>query len=467
MDKHKPKKSKVSKIGPLFKVEGGIMLLHPFKTRPLIGYEEKKALKDEEPFLEHLSTISRNWFEDFPECCDTHKELKRLSTFNKDDFSFIPDQIVKNLKYFTYALEQFIDTENGFNEITDYIDYLIESFGMPEIGGYIFKQALKNLIEGVKLDDKEFTDDMRLDLLQHLEPKKPPIDLDERDIGLLYSTFQKWLNAMPNIGRFKDLKDRLRGKIPMNIFMIEPKFNKYIGRSSFRTRSRKELLEFLVKMTSDILNLSRSEIKKENYDKDKFITAAEERLRIQQDKLLERGHSDLEINYFELVESWLSIVIQFYQVLNQAIEEAKSSKLIDSISEVKSNINDMLSKIDEIQIEIATLCNSNKILKWLKLYLPKDSFKQFISEIESLSEDDEDSKKMLDFMISQLQSSGISDFKINGIEKKAKNPDLSIKHKLKLTIPLFLFMKYEGEIELSDKQKLPRSFKELKKLFKE
>lgn len=457
MDKQNPKDSKISKIGPLLKLEGGIMFLHPFETRALIGYEEEKTLKDEEPFIQHLTKISREWFVNFPECCDTHRELKQISTFNKEEFAFIPDQIVKNLKYFTYSLEKFIDTENGFQEILDYTDYLIESFGKPEIGGHIFEQALKNLIEGVKLDDKELTDDMRLDLLAHLEPKKPPVDLDERDLGMLYTAFQKWLNAMPNIGRFKELKERLTGKIPMNIFMIEPKFNKYLGLSSFRTRSRKELLEFLVKMTNDILNLSRSEIKKENYDKDKLILAAEERLRIQQDKLLEKGHTDLETNYFVLVEKWLSIVIDFYQVLNQSIQEAHSTKLLE-------NVSDVLSKIDALQIEIATLCSSNKILNWLKVYLPQESFKELLFEIEHLDENNEESKMILDSIIAQLQSKGIEDFKIEGIKKKVNSADISIKHKLKLTIPLFLCTNYEAEIELSDKQKLPKSLKELKRL---
>lgn len=458
MDKRNPKESKISKIGPLFKLEGGIIFLHPYQTRALNGYDEEKTLKDEDPFIQHLIKISKEWFEKFPDCCDIHRELKQISTFNKEEFAFIPDQIVNNIKYFTYALEKFIDTENGFQEILDYTDYLLESFGNPEIGGHIFELALKSLIEGVKLDDKELTDEMRLDLLTHLEPKKPPFDLDERDLGLLYTAFQKWLNAMPNIGRFKELKERLTGKIPINIFMIEPKFNKYNGMSSFRTRSRKELLEFLVDMTNDILILSRSEIKKENYDKDKLILAAEERLRIQQDKLFEKGHTDLEANYFELVEKWLSIVIDFYQVLNQSIQEAQSTKLL-------SNVGDVLSKIDELQIEIATLCNSNKVLNWLKIYLPKESFKELLNDIDNLDENDEDSKKTLDSIIFRLQSKGIDHLKIEGIEKKVKNTDISIKHKLKLTIPLFLCTNYEAEIELSDKQKLPNSFKELKKLF--
>lgn len=457
MEEENSKYSKISKIGPMFKIEGGLIFQHPFQPYPLRGFDSENVFRNSEPFLNSISNMAQNWFEKFPDCCDTHREIAQMVNFDKKELDYIPYQILNNVKYFAYALETFIEEENGIDEIKDYLDYLNKSFGRPDIGGHLFRTIVKHFIENGTVENKEFTDDQRLELLTYLEPTNPPIDLDERDLGMLYNTFQKWLNAMPNVGRFKELKENLAGKIPMNIFMIEPKFNKYTGMSSFSTRSRKELLEFLIKMTNDILSLSRSEIKKENYDKDKLILAAEERLRIQQDKLLEKGHSDLEINYFELVEKWLSIVIDFYQVLNQSIQEAQNAKLLE-------NVSDVLSKIDELQIEIASLCNSNKILNLLKIYLPKESFKELLNEIENLDESDEDSKNILDSMINQLKSKGIDDLKIEGIEKKVKSADISIKHKLKLTIPLFLCTNYEAEIELSDKQKLPKSFKELKRL---
>jgi len=464
MAKSKSRYSEIRKIGPLFKIEGGLIFQHPFKSSPLEGFDEDNSFRNSEPFLKSISEMALSWFEKFPNCCDTHREIGELANFNKIDFEYIPLQVLNNIKYFGHALETFIGEDDGMNEIKDYLDYLIESFGRPSIGGHIFDSAVKHFIVNGTIDDKNFTDDLRLELLEHLEPTEPPIDLEERDLGLLYTVFQNWIEAMPNIGRFIEIKTHLTGKIPMNIFLVESKFNKYLGVPFSKARSKKELLEFLVQMTNDILNLSRFEIKKGNYDKDMLIIAAEERLRIRQDKLLEISHTDLEINYLNLVENWLSIIIEFYQVLNQVIEEGKSSNLIDSMSEIKTNVSDVLSKMEELQIEIASLCNSDKILNWLKLYLPEDAFKQLMKEIDNLDEDDENSKKILDNLIYKLQSKGIKDYKINEINKRIENPDLSIKHKLKFTIPLFLFTAYEGEIELSDKQKLPKNLKELKSL---
>ncbi len=467
MDSEKSIYSEISKIGPLFKIEGGLIFKHPFRTQPLKGYEENKVFRDSEPFLRSVSDMASDWFEKFPNCCDNHKEIAQLGDFNKMDFDYIPAQIINSIKYLAHAIETFIGEENGIEEIKDYLDYLNEGFGRPGIGDHIFLSIAKHFIVNGTVDGKDFTDDLRLELLEHLEPTKPPADIEERDLGLLYTIFQKWLDAMPNIGRFRELKDSLAGKIPMNIFIIEPKFNKYLGISSFKTRSKRELIEFLIQMTNNIMSLSRLEISKEKYSKDVLILAAEERLKVKQDKLLEAGYGDLELNYLDLVEKWLSIIIEYYQVLNQAIEESKSTKIIDDLSEVKTNVSDILSKIDELQLEIAALCNSDKILNWLKIYLNEGSFKELMDEIEKQDEADQNNKALLDILTSKLISKGTVDYKIDEVKKKADSPDLSIKHKLKFSIPLFLFTTYEGEFELSDKKKLPKSLKELRSLFLE
>ena len=464
MAKKKQNYSKISQVGPLFIIEGGLIFKHPFKTAPLKGFNEGGQFKNSEVFLQSITDMASTWFEKFPKCCDSHKEIGELPDFKRKDYEYIPQQILNNVKYFAFALESFIDKDNGMNEIKDYLDYLIESFGRPNIGGHIFDTIIKYFIENTSIDNKEFSDDERLDLLAHLEPIKPPIDLEERELTLLYSTFQKWLEHMPNISEFKKLKNRLTGKVPMDIFMLESKHNKYLGMSSSRSRSRNELLEFLTNMTNHILSLSRTEITKENYTSDKLLLTAEQKLKISQSKLLQ-NHSELEISYLDLVEKWLSNEIEFYKVLSQIIQEKESSKLINNVLEVKSNVNDVLSKIDELQIEITSLCNSNKILNWLKIYLPSDSFRELMKEIESLDENNEKGKEVLDSLISKMQLSRISGLEIKNIKDKMNRPDISVKHKLKLTIPLFFFVKYEGEIELSDKKKLPKSFKDLKKLF--
>jgi hypothetical protein len=455
MKEESPKYSQISKLGPMLKIEGGLIFKYPFQSRALKGYDSENAIRDSEPFLNSILSESLNWFENFPDCCDSHKEVARLGNFDKTKFEFIPSQILNNVKYFAHSLEVFIGEEEGMKEIKDYLDYLNESFGSPSIGGGLFEGFVKLFIERGTLNNKEFTDDQRLELLAHLEPTTPPFDSNESDLDSLYTAFQKWLDSMPNVGEFKKLKENFKGKIVVDVFFKEFRFNKYLRCHYVRPRSRSELLKLLEKMTIDILRISKAEITKENYDKDKMIHAAEEKLRIQQHKLLECDIPDLEISYLDMVEKWLSMIVDFYQVISQAIIESNSKKSSIDISGV-------LSKLESLQVDINSFCNSIKISTWIKSYLSDKSFEELGDVLDKVNQ--EEGRVILDSVIDKLKIIGLKDVKLEDLEKKVNDSEIAFKHKLKLSIPLFLFTKYEGEIELSDKQKLPRNLKELKDL---
>jgi hypothetical protein len=456
MNKSESKYSTISKIGPMLKIQGGIIFLHPFKSSPLQGFDSDNAFQNSELFLNSITEDANEWFEKFPDCCDQHKQLSEMGEFDKKKFDFIPNQILNNVKYFGYALETFIDKDGGINEIKDYLDYLIQSFGNPNIGGHIFESNVIHFIENGSLRDKDFTDDQRLEFLQHFEREKPRLDLDERDIESLYEVFQKWIVAIPNIGKFEELKNQFKGKVPMDIFANESKTNKYTGTTLLKTRSKSELLEFLMNLTNDILKISQNEVSKENYNKNEFIIIAEERLRIKQNILLSKNTNEFESNYLELIEQWLTMGIEFYQIINQVIQESTSEVLC-------TNFNNAIAKIDEIKIELSSFCNSENVLNWLNRDYPKNSVDTLINDFENLNPNDE--LMVLSGLLKLIRSKENPNINLKKVEEKINDPEISIKHKIKISIPIFLFTKYEGEFELSAKQKMPNSFKELKEMF--
>ena len=59
----------------------------------------------------------------------------------------------------------------------------------------------------------------------------------------------------------EQLKSHFKGKVPMNIFAMESKTNKYTGTTLLKTRSKIELLEFLINLTNDILKISKIVLK--------------------------------------------------------------------------------------------------------------------------------------------------------------------------------------------------------------
>lgn len=105
-----------------------------------------------------------------------------------------------------------------------------------------------------------------------------------------------------------------------------------------------------------------------------------------------------------------------------------------------------------------------------------------LPEIEKLSEKDTRIMELLLKDIEQNKDSfletnqyiallldTINDLKVDNKEKvkeKLNDADIAVKHKLKISIPLLIpFLKYEGEVELSAKEKFPTTWKEFKALF--
>lgn len=466
------KPSRINKIGPLWKIDGGDIFLSPFETSPLLeGYSPDKALKPDTPLLVQIKERADKWYKTFPECCDTHKKLKVLPSFNKEDYSYIPDQIVENLKYFSYSLEYFFGSDNWLEKVTEYLDYLTKSFGSPEIGGYLFDMAVKVLIENIKLENGEMSDDDRLFLLEYFEPPPPDNFFEDRDLDVLYLTFQKWLEAMPNIGQFKLYKDKITGKIPMNLFAFEMKYNKYLQTPYMKMRSKKELLELLLKLTEQHLKDLSKQIQAKKIivikDKHDLIMAADQRLKLEHSRLFKSDHVEEEIEYLSLIEQWFSAIIKYYKTV--------SSYLAEDLSEIKAKINkiddtttDILSNTDIIRLEFASILKTNKPREWVDRFLGDDYFEKLEDEIEKGIVSKEELLKIssqLQSFFANLENDNIELGKLN---EQLDKGDVSVKHKIKLGIPLFLFTKYEAEIELSAKDQIPLTIKGIMKLlFKE
>lgn len=153
-DKDKLIPNSIKKVGPIFAIGGGDLVLSPKKAFPLKGFNKENIYKKREEFFKSVEDKCNKWYSTFPECCDPHRRLKGLQNFKKSNYDFIPKQIEHSLAYLIHSLEIFIDQESWYIEITDYIEYLDMSLGSPRIGGHIFGSIAKYLIENIVLTKK-------------------------------------------------------------------------------------------------------------------------------------------------------------------------------------------------------------------------------------------------------------------------------------------------------------------------
>jgi hypothetical protein len=75
----------------------------------------------------------------FPLCCGWHKNLLDIKAFDRNDFSGVPGMAARKIIYTWRHIADKFPEDSYYDEITDYIEYAMQSFGtMPESCGEPF-----------------------------------------------------------------------------------------------------------------------------------------------------------------------------------------------------------------------------------------------------------------------------------------------------------------------------------------
>lgn len=455
------KKVKIKQIGPLWQLEGDF-IIYPTRSYPLKGFEVKEYAGTES-FFQSIRDGVDKWWESFPNCCDSHRRFNSLEGFDKNQYEFITDQIYNSVRYFIHCMEDNIAKDDWFEIISQYYDYLNNNLGNPGWGSHIFDNAVTNFIEWAKFDDCDFNDDMKLKLLEHISPGRKEIEERKRnngDIGELYLLFQTWLNAMPSIGEISTIKERLTGKIPMNLFLTNIKVNRYTGIAISNVKTTNQLIIDLENYSKSLLLAVDNSIKaKFLEDNETVFSLINEKRRIRQEKIF--AQKKLPAN--EIVSEWLNMWIEYFTELKAVDTNGKLSEFIrDTNTFMHEHIKvfDLLdSNIAELRKNISLLVEEFNIQVSSKV---KETSEKIISSIELKNLTEEDLNRLAESIAERIKSSNNQNVK--NVASSMKKSQIGIKHKLKLSIPLFLFTRYEGEVEITAADKIPKNLKELKEL---
>lgn len=451
----------LKKIGPMWSLEGNIVLF-PTIAEPLPGYTPKNLPNLELLFNEYQTAIE-NWWNSFPDCCDYHKRISSANEFAKQDYSFAKNQLYSSLKYFIYCMEVNLDKEDWFDRISQYYEYLVFKLGNPGWGDHLLDEATIRFIEKAKFVDFDFNDDMKLLLIDFISPSRKEIENrrnNHGDLSELYDVFQKWLLSMPNIGEISEIKTRLTGKVPLNLFLTNTKINMYLGIASSRIKSNYELINDLSIYSKTLLFALNNSIKDQFLeDNGTVINLISERLRIKQDKLF----LNPELPSIEFVIEWLNIWIEYFTDLKKTDLEDKINTFINHTN---SFLNEYTTGYNLLDTGIAELRQS------LSLYLENISIdisnrikiisNEIIASIESNSFSEEDLIALANEICNRIEATG--DAKAEKAIESMKKSQIGVKSKLQIAVPIFFFTKYITEFEMGRADKMPRGFAEFKKL---
>jgi hypothetical protein len=275
--------------------------------------------KNHPKILAHLM----EWFSRFPSCCEWHEELSNKIWFRKEDFGGLPLKILKNLFFTVQHISTKANKTNWEKEITDYIEYNLASFGSPALGSDWYLRYLKAYVKQTKppLLSKE----KRLKVLEFIAEQTDSTVLEPVDLNLLYTTFQRWVQALPNLDIFSNFKRKYAGKIPSDFLFYSAEYNPYLNQTKLRPRTRKQLLKLLVSYTKDALGKVDSALLLKDgvisdITKHQFDLAGGKR-KFNQDKLLGR-YSKGELKYVDVMRQWLLNEEEYFASISPLLENS-------------------------------------------------------------------------------------------------------------------------------------------------
>lgn len=294
-----------------------------------------------------------SWYKNFPNCCDYHKELSKKSWFSKQNFDSVPSKVVKNLFYTTNFIRRNIHSDDWYEDITNYVEYIFHSFGSPAIGANLYIQYLSHYIEHVKFDENDFPYKKRMKVIKLVKDYGRTKRQRTTDLNVLYVTFQKWLKSLPNLIMFQNIKQSMSDKMPMNMVLYNEKYNPYLQLAKSKIRTNREFILTLTDYTKGILkNMNVANLIRDGVidDKDKYkFDLISEKHRNKQDRLV-TSYDVSELEYIRIIKTWLKneeiFFKEIYPMFNSIVGTNKKQL------NVNQNNVDVENKISEQEEEI-------------------------------------------------------------------------------------------------------------------
>ncbi len=387
---------KQKRESPLIQLPFENAYFHPYDIGVIEGYSSPDNFPNCCPFHGQAFKLVEEWFNKFPNCCDRHKKFMKQFGFQKKQFENVPQKVMRQLSFTEYHISKRIDIPNWYEDITAYIEWNVRSFGQPEVGFEWYWRILKHFIQHFRPDDYnslqneerngleshciqafDLPDDKRQKLLEYFETESaPPRELKkDKDLDLLFNTFQDWVETFPDLDFFRELKEKHSGKIPMNLFLFNPVPNPYTGMTKFDTRSQTELIEILFALTKQILDeidtialIEAGAISNANEYK---YQLARESHRLKQSHLV-GNFTEGEKNYRHLLETWLANEKVYFDeiepLFNKVPQLSNTTKVLPQSTESNKPTQPQIALLYRYLVQAAleqpiTVANRNEVAK--------------------------------------------------------------------------------------------------------
>lgn len=254
----------------------------------------------------------------FPFCCSHHTNLTKVKEFNRASFVPVPELVADKIIYTNQHITNNHENENYYKDITDYIDYTVESFGqMPNsCGEPLYLSDYFFYVTDLLTRNTEISKERKNRLLEFLEAHQtPPTKNKNTDLNILLGTYQKWLKTFPfDISFFAELKPHFEKQLP--ILNGKPETNKYTGLAKAKMHTKGSLLDVLLNLTKNLLDkVNVPELRKQGAITDiqaNQLEFADAELNTKTAEITKK-YSKGELKYVKALKKWLQLHKDYFK----------------------------------------------------------------------------------------------------------------------------------------------------------
>ncbi|MCA6361698.1 MAG: hypothetical protein IM638_01555 [Bacteroidetes bacterium] len=366
-----------------FKTSGGFE--YPFEIQPTKGEHDFSTC---EKCQKSLSDLTKRFTEKFngnkqkkgfPLCCPYHSNLVNIKEFNRDFMVNVPAMVARKIIYTNQHIINYHSSENWYKQITDYIDYAVDSFGkMPkDCGEPLYLSDYFDYVTDLLKPNTVINSKKKEQIFDFINAYKQPAKSYKTDLQLLLNIYQKWLNEFPFElnSYFGNLKQYFENSLPLLNGTSE--MNIYSGWARVKFHTKASLIMLIENITKDILN----QINGVSLYEKGLITDTNKiqiELLISSRKLkLNAGYKssskDEEQRYRKILKEWLEDEKKFFKelapLLSQSIavnqnpkQETRAEKLSKIFAQHGFNELDKVKNLSEPnKIKLVELIAQNKI----------------------------------------------------------------------------------------------------------
>jgi len=295
----------------------------PFEIKPTEGEHDFNKCEGCKKTLNQITKHLKEKFEgseikkEFPLCCALHANLVNIKEFNRADFANVAEMVAKKVVYTNQHIINNHSSENWYKSITDYIEWVIDSFGqMPkDCGDPLYLGDYFYYITEMLKSNTDIPKEKKNRISEYLNSYQKPNQKLKTDFNVLANTYQKWLKIFPFElnSYFGHLKQHFEKQLP--ILSGKPEVNIYSGMAKAKLHTKSSLFEALINLTDNLL----TQINAETLYKMGLITNASEiklQLIISRRQLkLKQGYNssspDEGQRYIKMLKDWFKDEKQF------------------------------------------------------------------------------------------------------------------------------------------------------------